>query len=183
MHSDFLCTLLSCQGSHYQWPCHRDNIVNTKPLHLHSFAALILYFDLGLPGRIYFCFLLCIYCRDSLLTATAIPPSKLLYLLLHHFLFSIHHLAFSSFACSLLLAHPLIFSLFFHLSPSPYCLLHPNSLVCVSSAVRQRHHITWQVGRLTLSCTSLDPHCSPANPTSVAVRGNICYFNYQNDVF
>lgn len=76
-----------------------------------------------------------------------------------------------------------IFFPFLHPSPLPWCLPHPNSWVCVSSAVRQRHHITWQVGRLTLSCTSWDPHCSLANPASVAGSGNICYFNYQNDVF
>lgn len=44
----------------------------------------------------------------------------------------------------------------------------PNSWVCVSSTVRRRHHITWQVGRLTLSCTSWDSRCSPANPPTMA---------------
>lgn len=63
--------------------------------------------------------------------------------------------------------------------PSPRCLPHPNSSVWVSAAVRPTHHGTWQVGRLTLSCTSWDPRCSPANPASVPGQGNICYFNYQ----
>lgn len=64
------------------------------------------------------------------------------------------------------------------------CLLHPNSWACVSSAFRKRHHVTWQTGRLTLSCTSLDSHCSTQliQLACLAVETS-AFFNYQNDVF
>lgn len=96
------------------------------------------------------------------------PP----YIHFHSFLSSVHQPFFIStlhpgLFCWLTLSFNIFFP-FLHPSPLPWCLPHPNSWVCVSSAVRQRHHITWQVGRLTLSCTSWDPHCSLANPASVA---------------
>lgn len=54
--SDLLHTLLSCQGSHHQGPCHWMNPVITASLPQHPSVAAMLYCDLGLQLKIYGCF-------------------------------------------------------------------------------------------------------------------------------
>lgn len=58
-----LLTLLSCQGSYYQWPCHHDRSVKAASLHLHPSAGAVSRCDLALPRMIYFRLCLFIYLR------------------------------------------------------------------------------------------------------------------------
>lgn len=92
-----------------------------------------------------------------------LPPSLLTFI----FFFQFFSWCFPQSSSALILTTPLFFSSLSSLPPSLSSSQLPVN-VCVLSTVRQRHHITWQVGRLTLSCTSWNLRCSQANPPIVA---------------